>query len=123
MKFIFEETGNYSRRMGNSCDESGSFFLIEEGQIAIDYMNIFRYYGMSHIHKKGIEHYGIKSRDILFVPEQAYPLIDLMINDIRKLDKDRKAIFNAQKEIETKEKEKRLEKIKSFIDISIPIEV
>jgi hypothetical protein len=46
-----------------------------------------------------------------------------MIDDIRKLNNDRKAIFNAQKEIETKEKEKRLEKIKSFIDISIPIEV
>ena len=123
MKFTFEETGNYSRRMGNSCDESGSFFLIEEGPISIDYVDIFRYYGMCHIHKKGIDQYGIKSRDILFVPEQTYPLIDLMIDDIRKLNNDRKAIFNAQKEIETKEKEKRLEKIKSFIDISVPIEV
>ena len=127
MKFSFERTGTYSWAMGNSCTEDGSFFVIDPGVSSVlDCIPIWRNYGMCYISAgdRGVVGYLSKSnKDYLFVPEQAYPLIDLMTKDIQKLDDKRQSIFKTQDKNKSAEKLKQLEKIKSFIDITSPIEV
>ena len=126
MKLTFERTGTCSWGMGNSCDEVGSFFVIDPDMTSImDCGPIWKHHGMFRISNDETPHPGPlhQGKDYLFIPEQAYPLIGLMVTDIKKLEEKKRNILRARKQSESEEKNRQLEKIKSFIDISLPIEM